>query len=85
MIVTIPDMNTGDVAAIASFLTLLAGCMTSYFRLRGEVFSLKRQVVDLLASEKTAAATLATLSPRLARIETLLDLLVQRSGITESQ
>jgi len=83
--ITIPDMNTGDVAAIASFLTLLAGCLASYFRLRGEVFSLKRQVILLTESDHKMETSFTDLGPKLARIETLLDLLVQRSGITESQ
>ena len=85
MVINLPVLDPSLLTASLSFLGLLAGCLASYYRLRGEVFALKRQVTLLTESDHKMETSFTDLGPKLARIETLLDLLVQRSGITESQ
>ena len=77
------SIDLGTAGIVASFLSLLVGCMGSFFTLRSKVQELDRQVRELAVNDIAMETSLATLAPKISRIETLVELLVKRSGLEE--
>jgi hypothetical protein len=79
------NLETGTVFMGASFVVILLGACSTFFRMRATVQELERRFEEHLKDYRATAAGMDSMASRLMRIETLLELLVKRSGMEDAQ